>query len=229
MTAPEPFSGLCNLRAVPGVRDGLVLRSDVPLWLNAEQIAELGGPGVQIDLRGTKECEHDGPGVLEAAGWVRRHIPFGEVGPRPDTEMPDFADRVKAYGFITSVGVGAIVASFEVLAAAESPVLFHCTAGKDRTGVLAISIGLALGVPAEIAIADYVKSGDVIEEIDRRYLSLPSVRTHDSPVTPGEFPATEQMGQAVLDAIAARGGLDAWLATAGAAPDLTDRLRARYS
>ncbi|HTR70716.1 MAG TPA: tyrosine-protein phosphatase [Mycobacteriales bacterium] len=227
MTTTEPISGLCNLRAVPGVRANVVWRSDVPLWLDAEQIAALGGPGIQIDLRGTKECEHDGPGVLEGAGWTRHHLAFGEIGPRPDGPMPDFTDRAAAYSYITSIGVGAVADAFELLAGAEVPVLFHCTAGKDRTGILAIALGLALGVPREVAVADYVRSAKVIEEIDRRYLSLPSVRTHDSPVTPSAFPVTAEMAGTVLDTIAANGGLDAWLATAGAAPDLSDRIRAR--
>lgn len=40
----------------------------------------------------------------------------------------------------------------------DEPVLFHCTAGKDRTGIAAALLLLALGVPEEQVIADYTMS-----------------------------------------------------------------------
>ena len=36
------------------------------------------------------------------------------------------------------------------------PFLFHCTAGKDRTGFVAALVLLALGVPAETVYEDYL-------------------------------------------------------------------------
>ena len=44
----------------------------------------------------------------------------------------------------------------EFLAAAEGTVLFHCFTGKDRTGIAAMLVLLALGVSREDAIADYM-------------------------------------------------------------------------
>jgi protein-tyrosine phosphatase len=38
------------------------------------------------------------------------------------------------------------------------PALFHCTAGKDRTGIAAMLLMLALGVPEEVIVADYTLS-----------------------------------------------------------------------
>lgn len=45
---------------------------------------------------------------------------------------------------------------FAHLLQAEAPLLFHCTAGKDRTGVAAALILLALGVPREVVMQDYL-------------------------------------------------------------------------
>ena len=45
---------------------------------------------------------------------------------------------------------------FEHLLQAEAPVVFHCTAGKDRTGVAAALILLALGVPREVVRQDFL-------------------------------------------------------------------------
>jgi protein-tyrosine phosphatase len=47
---------------------------------------------------------------------------------------------------------------FDCLLAGEAPMLFHCTNGKDRTGVAAMLILLALGIPEEIAKEDYIQS-----------------------------------------------------------------------
>lgn len=46
----------------------------------------------------------------------------------------------------------------ELLAARGAPVLFHCTAGKDRTGFAAALVLRLLGVPEEAIVADYLRS-----------------------------------------------------------------------
>ncbi|MBL8349394.1 MAG: tyrosine-protein phosphatase [Burkholderiaceae bacterium] len=50
---------------------------------------------------------------------------------------------------------------FEHLLATDAPVVFHCTAGKDRTGVAAALILLALGVPREQVLQDYLLTNQV--------------------------------------------------------------------
>jgi protein tyrosine/serine phosphatase len=42
----------------------------------------------------------------------------------------------------------------------KSPLLVHCTHGKDRTGVLVALLLLALGASEEDVVADYVRSHD---------------------------------------------------------------------
>lgn len=49
---------------------------------------------------------------------------------------------------------------FHHLLAADAPVVFHCTAGKDRTGVAAALILLALGVPRAVVDADYLLTNE---------------------------------------------------------------------
>ena len=56
----------------------------------------------------------------------------------------------------------------EIVENGRNPVLFHCSAGKDRTGVLASLILLALGVSMEDAMEDYLLSNAYRkEEIDK--------------------------------------------------------------
>jgi protein-tyrosine phosphatase len=53
-----------------------------------------------------------------------------------------------------------IIGALSALAAPDArPAVFHCTAGKDRTGLLSALVLSLLGVPEETVIADYALSG----------------------------------------------------------------------
>ena len=47
-------------------------------------------------------------------------------------------------------------ALFQLLLASDEPLVFHCTAGKDRTGFAAALILFALGVPRDVVMHDYL-------------------------------------------------------------------------
>lgn len=50
---------------------------------------------------------------------------------------------------------------FAHLLAADDPLVFHCTAGKDRTGFAAALILLSLGVPRAVVMQDYLLTNDL--------------------------------------------------------------------
>lgn len=52
---------------------------------------------------------------------------------------------------------------FQQLLKAQGPLVFHCTAGKDRTGVAAALILLALGVSREQVMQDYLLTNEVLK------------------------------------------------------------------
>lgn len=52
---------------------------------------------------------------------------------------------------------------FDHLLQADAPVVFHCTAGKDRTGFAAALILLALGVPRDVVRQDYLLTNEVFK------------------------------------------------------------------
>jgi protein-tyrosine phosphatase len=95
-----------------------------------------------------------------------------------------------------------IVRVFEQLGdAANYPMYFHCTWGRDRTGVIVAVVLLALGATPEAIMADYLVSGETV----------------------GAYPASLQ---AALDEIANRGGIAAYLAAVGVTDQQLATLRA---
>ena len=51
----------------------------------------------------------------------------------------------------------------KILIQAECPVLWHCTAGKDRAGIGAVIVEEILGLSRDDIISDYLRTNDYIE------------------------------------------------------------------
>lgn len=65
----------------------------------------------------------------------------------------------------------AYIEMFKLIEAKQTPIVFHCTAGKDRTGVAAALILLALGVDEQTIMDDYLLSNVYRKEENERILS----------------------------------------------------------
>lgn len=111
------------------------------------------------------------------------------------------------------------------------PVLFHCTAGKDRTGITAALLLLALGVPESTAIADYTLSNaaadrfmiDFQQSISAvRFLGIKQEHFYPIIATPPEMMAS------TIDHIKHKyGSIRNYLRkTAGVSDDMLDQLKA---
>lgn len=85
---------------------------------------------------------------------------------------------------------------------AAYPAYFHCTYGRDRTGVFAAVLLLTLGVDRASILEEYSRSSEAV----------------------GAYPLSLSY---VLDQIDARGGIDAYLAAANVSPDAVATLRRR--
>jgi protein-tyrosine phosphatase len=53
---------------------------------------------------------------------------------------------------------------FEHLIESDAPSVFHCTAGKDRTGIAAALLLLALGVPRDVVLQDYLLTNELVRD-----------------------------------------------------------------
>jgi len=63
-----------------------------------------------------------------------------------------------------------------VLDAKSKPVLWHCTAGKDRTGYAAAILYRILGVDQEIIYRDYLLSNQYVKRLNKKMLTVIFVR-----------------------------------------------------
>ena len=62
---------------------------------------------------------------------------------------------------------------FQHLLASGEPTVFHCTAGKDRTGFAAALLLKAVGAPDDEVLADYLLTNDRLELPQQSRLGLP--------------------------------------------------------
>ena len=121
-------------------------------------------------------CAEDGHEIAFAPGDIDRLMASAPEG----YDVP----RVLYRRMLT--GNKAFKELFRALEAGETPILFHCSAGKDRTGVAAMLILLALGASDETICADYAQTDvcrraeieAVMQEHADEIAADPSCRNH---------------------------------------------------
>ncbi|UKA69004.1 tyrosine-protein phosphatase (plasmid) [Arthrobacter sp. FW306-05-C] len=163
-TANQPLAveGTYNFRSAGGyaasgrtVREGKLFRSDGLHQLTDAGRAHLAELGIRrvIDLRDRTELEQS-PSRLEGLPIESRHNPIFDSG-----KIPGAADSVTLqdiYGLMISLYAQRLTDAVRLIAdSGADPVLVHCTAGKDRTGVVIALALLAAGVDREHVIRDY--------------------------------------------------------------------------
>lgn len=172
-----PLQGQPNFRDLGGyrtadgrtIKPGLIYRSGELSKLTDEDIAGLQELGIRtvVDFRSAPEIDWRGKDRLpDGAQYVALTIESGNLFPiiynvveTGDTsQLPDNA-LVETNRAIVRDATDQISDLFKILSdPANLPLVNHCTHGKDRTGVASAIILMALGVPAETAEADYLKS-----------------------------------------------------------------------
>ena len=84
------------------------------------------------------------------------------VAGRALTPQQTVALMQETYRAFVNDNAAAFAALFEHLLASDAPLVFHCTAGKDRTGFAAALILLALGVPRPVVMQDYLLTNELL-------------------------------------------------------------------
>jgi protein-tyrosine phosphatase len=93
------------------------------------------------------------------------------------------------------------------------PLLYHCTAGKDRTGWLSVLVLSALGVDREHVIADYLRTNDLNARGTAYILETVGDRLDDPTVLLPLLEARPEYLDAAFAEVDRRGGMDTYLRT----------------
>ncbi len=192
------FRDLGGLPAGQGckLRHGLLYRSEGPASLKDDHRRELAALGIRLvcDLRADVErmvAPNDWTTArlfnLDITNDLRTETNEGWAALRHD---PSAAGARKAMRGNYAAMPGAMLPHMsglvDAILAGETPVLIHCTAGKDRTGVLVALLLLLLDVPGEHVVEDYLHS-----DIFARNLHLGGSIMHAFEETFG-FPPSEE-------------------------------------
>jgi protein tyrosine/serine phosphatase len=211
-----------------------------------ERLAAL-GIGTVVDLRRPSE-RRDQPSRRPAAfagtviesdhddGGEAPHLTFLKTADlTPDSGRRFMTDTYRRLPF-EPAHLDLFSRYFRALGEADAPVLIHCAAGKDRTGLLAALTHQMLGVHRDDMIEDYLLTNTAVDLEGRapgiaRQLQARTGRavSHDAVVA---FLGVEPVYlETALDEIAARhGSIDGYLEQAlGVDPALRDRIGRRLA
>jgi len=164
-----PLSAVHNFRDVGGypTRDGgrtawgRLYRADGLQRLDADDLATFARLGIRtvVDLRTEREVERHGafPVAAHPLDWHHVSIVDATWGEMETPTYDDVADfLVWAYRVMLEESAARFARAFTLLAdAGVQPAVYHCAAGKDRTGILTALVLSSLGVPDEWVAADY--------------------------------------------------------------------------
>lgn len=172
---PVPPRPLANLRDLGGIavdggvtRPGVLWRSDDVALTTPGQAAALVAAGLRtvVDLRSHEEVAAVGRGPLAAYDVDHHHVCLLPRGGTPSGLVAQLTSAVltpaemgRWYAHVLLAGAPLLVRAVEVLADSPGAALFHCAAGKDRTGILAACVLTLVGAPREAVVADYAATG----------------------------------------------------------------------
>ena len=175
-----PLEACFNFRDLGGhetadgrrIRSGVLYRADTLHRLTADDLDVLRNLGLRtvIDLRTQGELDRHGRIRLADQNEVaHHHLPMIDElrspDAAPDDDAPTPERRGQLYFRMLGQGGPAIVDALRLLADTEAlPAVFHCTAGKDRTGVLAALVLGQLGVPDQAIADDYALTEQTMGE-----------------------------------------------------------------
>ena len=180
LSAALPLSTPVNVRDLGGivieggtVRPGVAVRADDLSVVTREYADELVADGLStiIDLRSREEVNFTGRGAFGAQPVAYHHLPLmASLGAsmKDEREFERPSEFGLSYARMYVRAAPSLVTALSIIAFAPGTVAFHCTAGKDRTGVLAASMLLALGASDAEIVADYGRSGPNIDAIHER-------------------------------------------------------------
>lgn len=231
-----PFDSVFNFRDLGGYRtvDGKhvqwrrVFRADGVHRLSIDDLAPFGIRTV-VDLRTLGERVERGHFLHDEV--VSHHLPMMErtwelAGVLPDADEADYL--AARYLDMLETGPAAIAGTMQLLAdTASLPLVFHCAAGKDRTGVTAALILSVLGVDDDTIASDYSLSSTATAQFIEWLRAERPEAVADLESAPTAFLASpaDAMHRFLGLLRDAHGSTEAYLAEIGVGPDVLAKVR----
>ncbi len=218
--------GSHNLRDLGGVvtehgsrvRTGRVFRCDYPAFADADAAAwdELRLATV-VDLRRGTEV------AVECVDWSAHGVRWCRW---PLSAGRESSWRAGYAAYLESRPGSVVGAVRAVMDPRGHAVLFHCAAGKDRTGVVATLLLSVLGVAEQDIVAEHLLSGPSVEPVLtrlRRHALYAEMLAGSS--LEDQAPAPRQV-ESLLEWLRVRGGAEAWLVDQGLRAEEVEAFRA---
>ena len=236
LTGAYNFRDLGGLPAADGRRisAGLLFRSDTLQALTAQDAAYLIGTlrvTLVMDLRDAGEAVQEGRGLLGKSSLCYINIPLEPAPAAAPARQGEAGATLRFYLGHLESGSPVLPLAVQILAIALAhPVVVHCAAGKDRTGlVIALVLALA-GVPDEAIVADYMTTAQNMPRINERFLSWPRYREHMKSAEPELYRVQEHTIREFLRLLHERhGGARSWARRRGVPAPLLDMLTSRLT
>jgi protein-tyrosine phosphatase len=232
-----------NVRHMGGytTRDGRETRPEVIRAASLHRLTDSGvdslvAAGIQtvIDLRSEKERETLPTPNMSAHGV--RHV-FAPVF-KTDASPTSFADGFEGFGPVyrrfLDTGRDAYRTLFDVIASSDGCVLFHCAAGKDRTGVAAALVLDLAGVDDSAIVEDYAQSAGLLVDAFKDWKPTAEQQANAAKISPetrakllGSEP--EYMVETIEYIRGRWGSARGYLRDLGLSDDTINRARARIA
>lgn len=163
---------------VPGIRSGVFYRSSQLSELTDEDLQRMTALSVRtdVDLRTLSERTQEPDRLPEGVRYEVADVLVTLVTNEPPASA-DVAEQwmIETYrDFIRKDSANAAYRKLFLEAAKAGPdnaLLYHCTAGKDRTGWASALLLLASGVPLDAVERDYLASNDYLAEQNAKTLA----------------------------------------------------------
>ncbi|MFI1936828.1 tyrosine-protein phosphatase [Streptomyces purpureus] len=240
-----PLQGAVNVRDLGGyptyggdrVRRGLVYRADGLNRLTDADVTTLAGLrlGTVVDFRIPVEVQYDGADRLPAGvALVSRPVTDNGlytqlrtvIGSRDPVRQEEMLGNGKAAAFmrevyrsfVTSPGNRAQFGATlrDIARPGAAPLMYHCTAGKDRTGWTSYLLLTVVGVPEWEAVADFLASNTFRAAYDaklRESLKQAGLMQNPDLLIPLQEVRKEYLETALAEVKSGYGGLHRYLTT----------------
>lgn len=219
------LEGAVNLRDIGGYRIQDQRETRWQVFLRADNLDKLTAADQQtlldyglrhvVDLRSSSEAQHYPDVFARSAAVIYHHLPLIEDG--PDMQAVEaLPTHFEVYHYFLERCQPALKTILETICATgDGCTVFHCTGGKDRTGVIAALLLGLVAVDAETIAQDYaltsqylasragewrqqvLDAGGDVERFDRMMATRPEVMRQTLAYLQGHYGGIPEYVQAI--------------------------------